>query len=448
MNTHTTQLYFIISYIIYSVFASTTAFAQDNYTSSELFTIPWGNDISCMSGKWMHQQDENEYNEGDITFWTSQPWIVTPLGYLVIADNGLMKVFNSNGTLFSSSSYDSLGFSFIPDAIASSIYDSILLTSRNRIYLVNKDLTVLNYHEFDQNVLVTSLFPSIQGGFYIIYHPNYLATETYKTYYSQQGLLSPSLLLYKRTEFGCDPCLPSSFVDPYGYTYQSFTDSFGFVYETTVWPNHALIKRHIGNELTVYTKIISSDEGFTDFEKYSISPNFYITYSGDFYTLHATSEGAVLTKYTLQINSPPVCHADITTFMPYYGSLPASITFDASASYDPDPIDTLTYEWDFDGDGIFSEPVDDAYTGDPVTPTHIYASEYQGIAMVKVTDSHDASCTYAVWVHLIEEQLHLITLFSFVYNCPDDNPVKMPRLCHGTRIPTGASVKSRAMSRV
>jgi hypothetical protein len=86
--------------------------------------------------------------------------------------------------------------------------------------------------------------------------------------------------------------------------------------------------------------------------------------------------------------------------MPASGIGQVAVEFDASGSYDPDPGDTLSFAWDFDGDNVFGEPVHDSYTGDPDNPTHTYYISYTGPVHVKVTDGHDGEsiCTVAVQV--------------------------------------------------
>ncbi|RLJ16287.1 hypothetical protein DJ031_18720 [bacterium endosymbiont of Escarpia laminata] len=70
------------------------------------------------------------------------------------------------------------------------------------------------------------------------------------------------------------------------------------------------------------------------------------------------------------------------------------VTFDGSASFDPNPGDTIvSYDWDLDGDGIFNEVPDD---GTPVAPgvvTKTFPAPTSGVATLRVTDNHGASAS-------------------------------------------------------
>jgi glucose/arabinose dehydrogenase len=66
-----------------------------------------------------------------------------------------------------------------------------------------------------------------------------------------------------------------------------------------------------------------------------------------------------------------------------YGGLPLTVSFDGSGSTDPDPEDTLTYEWDLDGDTEY-----DDRTGPLVTWT--YEEELNVSARLRVTDQRGA----------------------------------------------------------
>ena len=89
-----------------------------------------------------------------------------------------------------------------------------------------------------------------------------------------------------------------------------------------------------------------------------------------------------------QGNLDPVCVMDIvTTDFDGWGYL--DVEFDATQSYDPDPGDTLVFEWDFDNDGTFGESPDDDFTGPDDNPTHRYNDEYTGSVALKLTDGID-----------------------------------------------------------
>jgi hypothetical protein len=93
-------------------------------------------------------------------------------------------------------------------------------------------------------------------------------------------------------------------------------------------------------------------------------------------------------------NELPVCGLVVVTPMPAQGWTQVPVEFDASTSYDPEGT-ALTYEWDFDGDSIYSETPDDSFTGTPVNPTHDYSSTYTDVVHLKLTDQDGKStvCT-------------------------------------------------------
>jgi glucose/arabinose dehydrogenase len=74
---------------------------------------------------------------------------------------------------------------------------------------------------------------------------------------------------------------------------------------------------------------------------------------------------------------------------PTSGATPLHVAFDATGSSDPDPGDTIGYDWDLDGDGAY----DDA-TGPTAAFTYANAGSY--LAGVRVTDNHGAAATDAV----------------------------------------------------
>ncbi len=81
-------------------------------------------------------------------------------------------------------------------------------------------------------------------------------------------------------------------------------------------------------------------------------------------------------------NIPPVADAG----GPYEADEGSPISFDASASSDPDG-DLLAYEWDFNNDGIFDFSSSEPYA------TYTWADDYTGIVMLRVTDEEGFSDT-------------------------------------------------------
>jgi hypothetical protein len=95
-------------------------------------------------------------------------------------------------------------------------------------------------------------------------------------------------------------------------------------------------------------------------------------------------------------NAEPICDLVVVTDMPAEEWNEVLVEFDASATTDPDlPEDELFYHWDFDGDEIYDEDPDDAYTGDPWAPTHTYIEDYTGVVNLMVTDlaGDESICT-------------------------------------------------------
>ncbi len=106
-------------------------------------------------------------------------------------------------------------------------------------------------------------------------------------------------------------------------------------------------------------------------------------------------------------NQAPVC--DLEVDGPLTGWDEVDCVFDATGTTDPDAGDTLTYAWDFNGNGTYGEDPEDDYTGDPDNPTHVYAEDYSGDVNMKVTDSKGAydECQAAVDIDVTSSTLYL-----------------------------------------
>lgn len=79
---------------------------------------------------------------------------------------------------------------------------------------------------------------------------------------------------------------------------------------------------------------------------------------------------------------PPVA---LLTVLPVGGAAPRTVSLDASASFDPDPGDTLTYAWDVEDDGT------NDLTGE--TATYTYPAEGTFTVRLTVTDNTGRSST-------------------------------------------------------
>lgn len=80
-------------------------------------------------------------------------------------------------------------------------------------------------------------------------------------------------------------------------------------------------------------------------------------------------------------NRPPT--AAITTDK-VDGSAPLTVQFSGANSSDPDPIDTLSYAWDLDGDGQYDDST-------AVSPTYTYTAPGTYVVKLRVTDNRGAN---------------------------------------------------------
>ncbi len=87
-------------------------------------------------------------------------------------------------------------------------------------------------------------------------------------------------------------------------------------------------------------------------------------------------------------NTPPTAVAQAS---PTSGPAPLTVQFDGSASSDPDPGASLTYEWDLDGDGAFDDST-------LASPSYVYAVPGSIVVRLRVQDGQGGSGTAAVVV--------------------------------------------------
>ena len=106
--------------------------------------------------------------------------------------------------------------------------------------------------------------------------------------------------------------------------------------------------------------------------------------------LKAASDGTDIGAWQSPPNDPPMADAN----GPYSGYVGTSITFDASASNDPDGAIVL-YEWDWDDDGIYDDS-----TTDP-TIAHTWYESHTGTVGLRVIDDGGLTATATTTVEVI-----------------------------------------------
>jgi len=99
-------------------------------------------------------------------------------------------------------------------------------------------------------------------------------------------------------------------------------------------------------------------------------------YRSNFYIIYPTPTGIKLKYLKLTVNQPPI--ADLGHS--YNANEGSAITFDGSASYDPDGTIT-SYKWDFQNDGVF-----DRTTTTPTT-TYTFNDDFNGKVKLQVIDN-------------------------------------------------------------
>jgi len=104
---------------------------------------------------------------------------------------------------------------------------------------------------------------------------------------------------------------------------------------------------------------------------------------------------SVLISASEQGNLPPVASVSAE---PTSGEVPLDVDFDAGASYDDDGV-IISYEWDWNGDGIY-----DYDSGADYTVQHTYSLPGTYTARVRVTDDDGATDTDTVQIEANEVQ--------------------------------------------
>ncbi|MBU1025423.1 PKD domain-containing protein [bacterium] len=375
---HVIYLYIFIFLILFSQ----PIIAQGVYISEELFTIPWGNQPGELSTWWNEEPPEDW--EGIIK--PPGPVAVSSTGGFVIVDydnlTRRLTKYSIDGTFVSVIDLKIAGLPF-PSELSVADSGEVLFSKYNKLVLLDTSLQPSSTTILPSNI--TNIWPSNNGGFWCKYSIKTGNNELsrYMVEFNLDGSVSESQLLFAGQSD--DPNrLNHRFITPLGQSKPRLEDMYGYKYIVKwIYGQGNILTKRSPSEVIVYEHTLNDDPDWQGVNDY------FITWEGDFYTIHATSDGVILTKYDLHVD--PVCIFKPVTLPPYTGPSPVAIEFDASQSHDDDN-DPLTFHWDFDGDGIFDEPVDDAYTGPPDNPTHEYTVDYEGPVILKVTDDFQGEC--------------------------------------------------------
>ncbi len=378
-------IFHLCTIVVFIMMFTSGAYGQSNYTSEELFTVPWGEGVGEIPINWV-----------DIDYFTMPPVPVAvseAAGIIFYNTNGHFTRYSIDGSVITETPSINLSHIAINDAGAFLCSDTI------RLHYFNSDLQyispILIQEENSYRLLIKRIFPSDDGNFWCIYgNVKDGIRRAYLIKVFTDGTLSDPTLVHEAPSQE-----PSTYkyVSPDGVVSSKVTDIYGYTYYTyrEFQVGNAIVNlwKWSPEKELVHSNQIQNDpacEGIAD---------YFIMHTGNYFTWHGSADGMVLTKYTL--NHDPVCDLIVVTPMPYQGPSPAAIEFDASNTYDPNPDDELTFEWDFDGDGVFNEPVDDAYTGDQNHPTHEYTQNYDGFVTMRVTDNHEGECDSPAYISVV-----------------------------------------------
>ena len=369
------------------------SFAQSVYIQKETFIIPWGDGSGALSLEWRRPTSgwEGEFIS------TPGPAAANRTGGFVIGYDSLVLKYSLNGVFVAETDLSSLGigFGFIDycsnNDIDISTNGKVCISNEDKIYLFDGLLNLQLTNTFPGRV--SGVTSSDSGGFWIRY-----------TVETGVGLINDFMLHLNNDSSMSEPVLIYSggssnpqrqnyiFVAPNGTMFPETTDKYGYIYLTRI----------VEGEGEVFTRYSPTGQIVYEHPEIQIAGgwanvnSFYPTWSGDFFSQHGTPDGLIITRF--ELNLDPICSLVVVTPIPLQPKpAPFAVEFDASGTTDPNG-DNLTYEWSFDGDLIFNEPVDDAYTGDPDHPTHLYYEDYNGPVIVRVKDPYDGECQTSVTI--------------------------------------------------
>lgn len=270
--------------------------SQDEYEAEVLFTIPWGDEYGSIPLFWFYNDPEIQRIDAP------GPCAISPTGGFVVADwgselddSGRLTKYSLNGTFIAQIKLKdySLRYPDIEQAMAVAYSGEILLSKYNKAFMLNGYLQPIHSTGFPS--WLNNVWPSINGGFwcrYTIESGN--NCDEYLVEYNLDGTLSAPILLFSG-DINDPERLNYRYIAPTGQCFRTLTDMCGYTYSDgyVEYNLYRVEKRSPTGEL-IYTNYFSNENGWEKF-----SNDCLFTWEGDYYTTHGSSNGLVVTKYTL-----------------------------------------------------------------------------------------------------------------------------------------------------
>ena len=292
-------------------------FTQDEYSEAVLYTIPWGDEPGMLSDDFITINTLEVPEPGPFAVSDNEELVI--IDHRINASNpsvseALIKKFDINGNLTAFRLIKDLNIElYRPWKIAILNSGEIAVSSScipQQIFLLDSNLNLMHQTSLPfPKPRLSEFTPTDQGSFWLAFRAKTQINEiTYQQYYKTEIFLDGS---YSTPEITWDDIanigLPAHFISPTGEPFLCNADMYDYLYSGlySISEERTLIKSKLNQQGTeyeiVYTHTSVSDPGWELFETMqNTGPRHFVTWSGDFYTIHATDPGMVLTKYTYQ----------------------------------------------------------------------------------------------------------------------------------------------------
>ncbi len=284
------------------------AFSQDQYESQALFTIPWGDEAGHLSLLWHEPLPPDFEGYYDAPF----PVSFSPTGGLALVDydGSLFRLirYSAAGDLIGDIDLESVGVRNPGDACVA-VGGEVMLVADDVVCVLDTDLNRIDLTTLLwRGSYVGQIWPSASGGFWLVYDsPSWVSAQSGEyemermvvEYSLENGFADPTILFHGTRE---DPeRFLYYFVTPDGTVTEDIQDMYGYSYMRRPGDQCSQLVKMAPNGQQIYANQLVDDPSWEGFVEADVTHNYFIDWSGDFYTLHATGDGAVLTKCTLVV---------------------------------------------------------------------------------------------------------------------------------------------------